>query len=61
MISGVYNGGPGQKANMRRGDIIKKVNDKKVDKKGDIKPIYVFFLYKSILTSVCLNIWTMSE
>ena len=32
MISGFYNGGPGQKANMRAGDIIKKVNDKKVNK-----------------------------
>ena len=39
MISGVYNGGPGQKANMRRGDIIKKVNDKKVNKIKDMQDI----------------------
>ena len=39
MISGVYNGGPGQKANMRGGDIIKKVNDKKVNKIKDMQDI----------------------
>ena len=30
MISGVYDSGPAQRANMRGGDIIKKVNDKKL-------------------------------
>ena len=39
MISGFYDGGPGQRANMRGGDIIKKVNDKKVNKIKDMQDI----------------------
>ena len=37
MISGVYDGGPGQNAGIRSGDIIKKVNGMKVDKIKDIQ------------------------
>ena len=39
MISGVYDGGPGQNAGIRSGDIIKKVNGMKVDKIKDMQDI----------------------
>ena len=39
MISGFYDDGPGQRANMRAGDIIKKVNDEKVNKIKDMQDI----------------------
>ncbi len=39
MISGVYDGGPGQNAGIRGGDIIKKVNGMKVDKIKDMQDI----------------------